>query len=175
MTMTQRTRILLASACVSIASCALAGRAGAQESQLDLHGNFAVTTDSHTRSWGAGVGGQFTFGPTSAPLRVSLSPSLDYLKQQSSGPSQETLSVDASVQPGGSSTITPYVGASAGANWSSGAGKQWEGTKLGLELLGGAQVKLGSGPATLKAEERFGYVDGQEHTLTTRVGVLLKL
>ena len=170
-----RTKTSWALALSSIAMLALAVPAFAQESQLDLHGSFSVTTASHTKSWGAGIGGQFTFGPTSAPLRLSLSPSFDYLKQQSSGPSQEILSIDASVQPGGSSTITPYVGASASANWSSGSGKQWEGSKLGLELLGGAQIKLGSSPATLKAEERFGYVEDQEHTLTTRVGVLLKL
>jgi hypothetical protein len=156
------------------AIAARAGRADAQETQLDLHGSFAVGTTSHSRSWGAGLAPQFTFGSSSAPVKVSLAPGFDYLKQEAGGPSQENLSLDANLQPGGSSSVTPYVGASASANWSSGSGKQWSGSKLGLETMGGLQMKAGDA-VTLKAEERFGYVEGQEHTLTTRLGVLLKL
>ena len=149
-------------------------RAQAQEIQLDVHGNFAVGTSSHSRSWGAGIGPQITFGSAGAPAKLSVSPGFDYLKQEAGGPSQESLSLDANVQPGGSSAATPYVGASASANWSSGTARQWEGAKLGLETMGGVQIKVGSA-TTLKVEERFGYVEGQEHTLATRLGVLLKL
>jgi hypothetical protein len=160
---------------VAVAALALPLRAHAQETQLDVHGNLSIGTETHTKAWGAGVGPQFTFGGSTAPAKLSLSPGFDYLKQEAGGPSQESLSLDANVQPGGSSTVTPYVGASASGNWSTGSGKQWEGAKLGLETMAGVQVKTGDGPVSIKAEERFGYVEGQEHTLTTRLGVLLKL
>jgi hypothetical protein len=152
----------------------IAGQAGAQQTQLDVHGNFVTTTGSHTKSWGAGVAAQMTFGSSKAPAQVSVSPGIDYLKQENSGPSQESVALDVDLQPGGSSTITPYVGVSASENWSSGTGKQWSGGKLGMETLGGVQIKAGTN-SSVKAEERFGYVNGQEHTLTTRLGVLLKI
>jgi hypothetical protein len=63
------------------------------------------------------------------------------MKQEQDGPSQESLSLDANVQPGGSSSLTPYVGGSVSANWSNGTGKQWEGSRLGLETMGGLQYK----------------------------------
>jgi hypothetical protein len=157
-----------------LAVASIASRAEAQATQLDLHGSLAVGTASHSRSWGAGVGLQVTFGSSESPVKVSVSPGFDYLKQEGGGPSQESLSLDVNLQPGGSSTITPYVGASASGNWSSGTDKQWSGSKLGLETMGGLQIKAGD-TVTLKTEERFGYVEGQEHTLTTRVGVLVKL
>ena len=111
----------------------------------------------------------------SQPVKVSVAPSIDYLKQENSGPSQTSLSADIDVQPGGNSTVTPYAGVSAGANWSGGDNKQWEGARIGLETLAGVQVKLGGSSVTTKGEERFGYVKGQEHTLTTRIGVLITL
>ncbi|MFL5560978.1 MAG: hypothetical protein ACJ79K_05840 [Gemmatimonadaceae bacterium] len=147
----------------------------AAQSQLDVHGNWARTTATHTTSWGAGIGFQATVGGKSSPIALSAAPSFDYLKQENSGPAQEILSLDLDLQPGGSGTVIPYVGASAGANWSSGSGKQWEGTKLGLETLGGVQLKVGTSALSLKGEERFGYVRGQEHTLTTRFGVLISM
>ena len=149
-------------------------RLHAQQSQLDVHGNFVVTTSSHLTSWGAGIGTQTTFGGSSAPVQVSLSPSVDVVKQEQGGPWQTSLSLDADVQPGGNSKVTPYVGVSAGSNWSGGDAKAWSGARLGIEMLGGLTVKL-KPPVTIKGEERFGYVNGQEHTLTTRIGVLLKL
>jgi hypothetical protein len=149
-------------------------RLHAQQTQLDLHGNLVVATSSHLKSWGGGVGAQTTFGGPTAPVKVSLSPSLDVVKQEHGGPSQTALSADADVQPGGKSTVTPYVGVCAGANWSGGDAKAWDGARLGIEMLGGVTVKV-KPPVTIKAEERFGYVNGQEHTLTTRVGVLLAL
>ena len=147
--------------------------ARAQQPQLDLHGSMAVGTSSHNKSWGGGAGAQFTVGDK--PVKVSLSPGIDYLKQENSGPSQTSLSLDLNLQPGRNSPVTPYVGASASANWSGGDAKQWEGSRLGLETMAGAQVKFGSSSVSAKAEERFGYVKGQEHTLTTRLGVLISI
>jgi hypothetical protein len=76
------------------------------------------------------------------------------------------------LQPGGGGSVTPYAGGSASANWSGGDQSQWSGAKLGLETLAGLQAELG-GSLSGKVEERYGYVRGQEHALTTRVGVLL--
>src|SRR5690242_5097800 len=126
---------------VAVTVMLLPARVNAQQTQLDLHGNLAVGTSSHNKSWGAGAGVQVTVG--SQPVKVSLAPSLDYLKQENSGPSQTSLSADLDVQPGGNSPVTPYAGVSAGANWSGGNNKQWEGSRLGLETLAGVQVKLG--------------------------------
>ena len=158
---------------IALAAALLPLPASAQQSQIDLHGSMAVGTSSHNKSRGGGAGAQFTVDDK--PVKVSLSPGIDYLKQENSGPSQTSLSLDMNVQPGGNSPVTPYVGASASANWSGGDNKQWEGSRLGLEAMAGAQFKLGSSSLSAKAEERFGYVKGQEHTLTTRLGVLISL
>ena len=156
----------------ALAAIGLSVRLPAQQTQLDLHGNLAVGTTTHLKSWGGGIGAQTTFGSSSSPLKFSLSPSFDVLKQEHGGPTQTTLSLDANIQPPGQLTVTPYIGGSASANWSGGDAKQWSGARLGIEMLAGATVKLSSS-LKAKAEERFGYVDGQEHTLTTRVGVLV--
>lgn len=144
----------------------------AQQTQLDVHGNYAIGTSTHSKSWGGGVGVQTTFGGKTSPIAISTSPGIDYLKQENGGPSQTSVSLDVDVQPGGDASVVPYVGASASANWSGGSGKMWDGAKLGLETAAGAQLKLTSS-ASLKAEERFGFVKTQEHALTTRVGFLV--
>ena len=144
----------------------------AQQTQLDVHGNYAVGTSTHNKSWGGGLGVQTTFGGKTSPIAISASPGVDYLKQENGGPSQTSVSLDIDLQPGGNASVVPYAGVSAGANWSGGSGKMWDGTKLGLETVAGAQFKLTSS-ASIKAEERFGYVKTQEHTLTTRAGFLV--
>lgn len=68
--------VVLAALCIG----APAGRLAAQQTQLDLHGNLAVGTATHPKSWGGGVGAQTTFGRSSDPLKISLSPSIDLLK-----------------------------------------------------------------------------------------------
>jgi hypothetical protein len=149
-------------------------RASAQ-TQLDVHGSWARGTATHANSWGAGAGIQGTIAGKSSVIALTASPSFDYMKQEKGGPSQESVTLDLALQPGGSGTVTPYVGGSAGANWSSGSNKQWDGTKLGLETFGGVQLKVGTSALSLKGEERFGYVRGQEHVLTTRFGVLISM
>lgn len=130
----------------------------AEESHL------VVGTSTHAKCWGGGVGVQETFGKSSSPFKLSLSPSLNVVKQENGGPTQTSLSLDADLQPPGNSTLTPYVGVSAGANWSGGDAKQWDGSRLGIEMLGGATAKFNSS-LTGKAEERFGYVNGQEEAI----------
>jgi hypothetical protein len=144
----------------------------AQARQFDIHGNYSRGTATHTNAWGIGPNLQYTWGGSQAPLKLGTSLGLDYLKQEQSGPSQWNLSTDITVQPGGNGSLTPYVGGSAGSNWSTGSASQWNGARLGLEAIGGFQVKIpGLSNISWKAEERFGYVRGQEHTLATRIGV----
>ena len=145
--------------------------AAAQKPGGELHGNYSRTTGTHTQSWGAGTLFAVTLGGK-APLNANTSLGLDYLKQEKGGPGEVTVSYDAVLQPGGNSTVTPYAGGSVGANWSTGDQKAWNGAKLGLETIGGVQVKVGTSGVAWKLEERFGYVRGQEHTLTTRLGVV---
>jgi hypothetical protein len=44
---------------------------------------------SHAKSWGAGLAPQFTFGSSSAPVKLSLAPGFDYLKQEGGGPGSD--------------------------------------------------------------------------------------
>ncbi len=155
-----------------IAFGAAAPAAAQQQAQLDLHGNYVRTTQSWTTAWGAGGAVQVTWGGTQAPINVGTSLGVDHTRQENGGPTQTSGTFDLTLQPGGSGTLVPYVGGSASANWSGGEAAQWQGARLGLEAIAGLQIKVAR-PLTLKGEERYGYVDGQEHTLTTRVGVLI--
>lgn len=148
----------------------------AQERSADLHLNYARGTQSHQNSWGGGAGLQLTWGGSKAPAKLSTSVGGDYTKQENGGPSQTSVSTDWTVQPGGNSALTPYAGGSASANWSGGSASQWSGSRLGLDAIGGVQFKPSpDANITWKAEERFGYVRGQEHTLGTRIGILISI
>ncbi len=149
-----------------------AAGAGAQEKAIDLHADYSRGTQSHLNSWGAGAALQLTW--VENPIKINTSPGIDYMKQQSGGPGTVSTGLDLSVQPGGSSAITPYLGGSVSENWSTGDAKQWTGAKYGLEALGGIQYKPSPSASTsFKIEERYGYIDEQEHTLATRAGVLI--
>jgi hypothetical protein len=158
----------------AVAALILSSPAAAQQMQGDLHGNYARATQTDVNSWGAGGQLQATWGGQSAPVKLGTSGALDYTKQDNGGPSQTTVSADATLQPGGNGSLIPYAGGSIGANWSGGDQKQWTGAKMGLETLAGLQIKSAAmGPVSWKVEERFGYVKGQEHQLTTRLGAIL--
>jgi hypothetical protein len=155
--------------CIGAMMCA--SGALAQQS-VEAHGNYVRALSSHSNAWGAGGNYQITWGAQSAPVRIATSIGPDYTKQQGSDQSQTSLSVDATLQPGGGGSVTPYAGGSISENWSGGDRRQWSGAKAGTEVLAGLQVKLRSGSKTsVKGEERYGYVNGQEHTATTRVGL----
>ena len=161
---------------VALAFCAMGTRAAAQQSSLDLHASYARATVSKSNAWGAGASYQLAAGGKKAPLQLNSSVGADYMKQDNGGPSQTSVSYDGTLQPGGSGTVTPYAGGSVSANWSGGSNKQWDGAKLGLEAIAGLQVKLGLSGVSWKVEERYGYVrEQQDHTLTTRVGVVISL
>jgi len=160
----------------ALALALMAGGAAAQQTQGEVHANYQRGTATHMNAWGVGGLVQETLGASKAPVRVSLTLGPDYLKQENGGPSAASVSVDATLQPGGGGAVTPYAGGSVSSNWSFGDNRQYEGARLGTEAVGGVQVKLDAlGSLVTKLEERFGYVNGQEHTLTTRFGFLMSL
>lgn len=171
-----RIRFVMTLVCTTALSAIIVTRPlAAQQSQLDLHGDFSHAVSSGSNSWGAGVALPVTWGAKSAPVRIATSPGFDWTKQTGGGPSQESLGLDITAQPGGNSPVTPYAGASASANWSTGTGKQWQGSKLGLEALAGMQFTLQQNKLSAKVEERYGYISHNDHMWTTRAGLLFSL
>jgi hypothetical protein len=154
----------------------VAAAAEGQQRTADVHGDYVRGLVTDANSWGAGAALQLTWGGSSAPIKVNTSAGVDYTKQTGGGPGQTSAAFDLTAQPGGNSALTPYAGGSASANWSSGSNSQWSGSRLGLETLAGLQFKPSSqSKISFKAEERYGYVRGQEHTLATRAGILISL
>jgi hypothetical protein len=152
----------------------VAAAAHGQQRSGDLHGDYVRGLVTDANSWGAGAALQLTWGGQSSLAKVNTSVGADYTKQTGGGPGQTSVAIDVTLQPGGNSALTPYAGGSASANWSSGSNAQWSGSRLGLETLAGLQFKPSSqSKISFKAEERYGYVRGQEHTLATRAGILV--
>ena len=79
------------------------------------------------------------------------------------------------MQPGGRGRLTPYAGASVSAVWLSGGGASG-GARPGLEAILGAQLQLEErGPVAFVTELRHGYVRGEPHSTSGRVGVAITL
>ena len=173
-----RCRTVAVSLCACVATLAApVAVQGQSQRQAEVHANHSRGTTSKADALGAGAQVQLVWGASRALAKLGTSLGADWTKQEAGGPNQWNASLDAVVQVGGSGSVTPYAGGSVGANWSTGDGAQWSGARLGLESIGGVQVKLGAGSSapSLKAEERFGYVRGQEHTLATRLGIQFSL
>jgi hypothetical protein len=146
----------------------------AQEKQIEIHGNYVRTTQSHSNSWGGGAQYGMTLGSKEQAVRVSPSLGADWTQQENSGPSTTSVGLDVNFQPGGNSPFTPYVGGSVSANWVSENAPS--GALLGLEYMAGAYYKLeAQGPISLHAEVRSGYVRTQEHQITGRFGVAFSI
>jgi hypothetical protein len=151
-----------------------ASGAGAQQSQVEAHGNYVRTTQTHSSSWGAGAQLNTSWGSKQAPVQLSTSEGVDWTQQENDGPSTTSLGLDVNIQPGGGGVLTPYVGGSVSANWVSKNAPS--GALLGLEYLGGVFYKLeAQGKVSLHAEVRSGYVRTQEHTVTGRFGVAFSI
>jgi hypothetical protein len=160
----------------TIGAFTFAGVVSAQQPSLEIRGDYSRGTTTHTNAWGGGGSLQLTFGSSSAPIKMSTSVGGDYLKQEKGGPGIASASIDVTFQPGGNMSLIPYAGGSAGLNWSTGDNKQWSDAKAGYDVIGGLILKLASVPSVQwKAEERFGYVNREEHTLQTRLGVIFSL
>ena len=168
-----RALVLIVSA---VAAASWAPRvAAAQDQAASGYATYARTTQSHQNAWGGGAQYQLTWGEQNAPIRLGTSLGGDYQKTESSGSSQTSVSLDATLQPGGGSVLTPYVGGSVSANWLSGTGMP-SGSQPGFQYILGLQYKPeAQGPLAIQAEVRPGYVRTQEHQVTGRVGVLFSL
>lgn len=154
---------------------AIVGRsAGAQESQVEFHGNYVPGSGSSSTAWGGGAQYQVTLGSKEQAVQLSPSLGVDWTKGEESGPSTTSVGLDVNVQPGGDSPLTPYAGGSVSANWVSEDAPK--GTLLGLEYMGGVYYKLESqGSLSLHLEVRRGYIRTQPHQTTGRFGVALSL
>jgi hypothetical protein len=142
----------------------------AQDISVEGHANYSGTIHSHEESWGAGGSLQALWGATNAPIRLGTSIGPDWQKPRA-GPSQWSASLDGTLQPGGSSAVTPYAGGSVSANWFSGA-NALSGTKVGYQGIFGVQIKPErQSPVAYKIEARWGYVETQEHSISARAGV----
>src|SRR4051812_16694853 len=141
-----------------------AATAKAQDRQIEAHPELTTTVNSHQDSWGGGAQYQLTWGAKSAPVRPAASLGADWVKP-SSGPSTTSVSLDGTVNLGGGGSVTPFLGASASENWSSGS------SALGLFAIAGLQHTIGKGPWSVNAQGRWGFVKDQEHQWTIRAGL----
>src|SRR4051812_47934009 len=153
----------------------IAAPAGAQQWTAEGHGSYARTTQTHTSSWGLGTMLQATWGAQTAPVQLGTSLGFDWMKQESGGPNTYSVTYDATLQPGGNSTVTPYAGGEVSANWLRGGGAP-SGTQLGLQYIVGVQLKPSKQSKTsFRFEVRPGYIKTQEHSITWRLGVAQSL
>lgn len=144
---------------------------GAQDRQLEGSGLYARTTTSRQSAWGAGAQLQLTWGAERQPVRLATGVGVDWQRQEGDGQQQTNASIDVTLQFGGAARLTPYLGGSVGAVWTSGEDEEG-GPALGLQGIAGAQLQLGaSGPVSLLAELLHGYVRGQEHATGARLGI----
>jgi hypothetical protein len=155
---------------LALAVMLLAGTtAGAQI--LDVHGSFLPSLDSQPMSVGFGVG----LGTTRRLGMVNLLPSvgLDYVRARNLGPGRGSAGLDVRLIPSREFRWgAPFIGGSASSNWSGGLQSEWAGSRLGLDLLAGFVLGGVSSNTGVKLEERFGYVRGQPHRATTRLGLV---
>jgi hypothetical protein len=159
---------------MTIATALTVSSANPQSLAADVHVGYSRGLKTDANSWGAGAALPITWGGSSSPIKITVSPGYDYMKQ-SSGPSTSSVGLDITAQPGGSSSLSPYAGGSISENWSMGDDKAWSGAERGQEAIVGLQYTPSpSSTVSWKIEERYGYIDEQEHTLTTHIGALIK-
>jgi opacity protein-like surface antigen len=164
-------RMLFAAA---LAVC-VASACQAQEWSAEGHGEYARTTQTHQSAWGAGASIESLWGATHAALRLGTSLGADVQKQGGDAPTQWSVSYDATLEPGGSAAVTPYIGGSVSANWLTG-NSATDGALLGLQYILGVELKPSSRSTTsVKVELRPGYVRTQEHSITWRAGLSFSL
>jgi hypothetical protein len=162
---------MIRSIAATLAFAAAAGSLGAQQWSVEGHGSYSRTTQTHTSSWGAGASSEATWGGQHAPVQLGTALGFDWMKQESGGPNTYSLNYDATLQPGGNSTFTPYAGGEISANWLSGDSTP-SGALVGFQGILGVQIKPNpNGKTALRLEVRPGYVKTQEHSITWRLGI----
>ena len=166
------TRFIFALA-LALAGAGITGRS-LHAQVFDVHGAFVPAVHSQPSAAGFGVA-------IAAPARLAsatLLPSLggDYLRRAALGPGRASAGLDLRLLPSAEGHwVVPFVGAGASANWSGGLQSEWNGARLGLDAIAGFALGANNPHFALKIEQRFGYVTGADHTLTTRVGLLAGL
>ena len=170
---------LAATIAAALALAALPTRAGAQEGshpQRQLQIEALADRARHTgdMSYGASADYQLVWGGKRA-LQLAAALGGDWARQASSGQQRWALDADVTVQhPVGS--FTPFVGASAGPVWLRGGESSGGRAHLGLDAIVGTQVAIphGGGRAVI-VEVRHGYVKGEPHSTSGRLGLNLPL
>jgi hypothetical protein len=169
--MRKQQRAMMLVAAVSI----LASSAGAQQI-LDVHGASSVETRTQSTSWGGGIAAGSQWMPAGAAY-VGVFLGADYLREQHLYRARTSVSAEVNIAPPWSSDyLVPYVGGGVSGVFSGGEYSEYSGPRLGLVSLAGLRILFGgSGRIGGKLEGRFGYLTGIEHTLGTRVGMLIGL
>ena len=144
-------------------------RAGAQV--LALHGVFVPGTDERRGSTGV----EFEVGGLVASRYATLLPTLalEYQRQHDYGPGRGRVAGQLRFLPrNGRGYAVPFVGVSVSANQSGGGQSEWSRTRGGIEGMAGLLlIASETFPLAILAEERFGYVRGQNHALATHIGL----
>lgn len=162
-------------AIAAVALVALLPRARAGAQLLDLYGGSAQVTATRSTFFGFGAGLSSTWAPGDK-LFVRARLGGDYLHEQHLGRAWSSGTLDVSIAPPMfGDAFMVYAGAGTSLNWSGGESSEWVGVRPGLSTFMGVAFEFGESPLGALIEERFGYIKGTDHTLTTRVGLLVRL
>jgi hypothetical protein len=153
----------------------LSARAQAQQA-ADFHVSYVSTTQTHTVAYGLGAAIESILDVVPV-VDVAATVGADYQRERGLGPGRGSLSLDVTLQPQRETTgLVPYAGGSVSANWSGGQLSEWPGMRPGFEAIAGLKFSfLASETVATRIEQRFGYVRGTEHKMTTRVGFILAI
>jgi hypothetical protein len=156
----------------AVAGALAAPNAGAQV--LDLHAIGSVETMNQSTSWGAGLAVGTVVMPAGITM-LGLAAGADYIREQHLGEGRVSAALDATLAPPNvNAGFVPYVGGSVGLHWSGGQYARWTGSRVGLDVLVGVKALIGRQERMgWKLEQRFGYVQGFDHALATRLGLLI--
>lgn len=154
---------------------ALVPSARASAQLVDAYASSSQVTATRSTFFGFGAGVSSVWMPgEKLYLRARLGG--DYQHEQHLGRVWSAVTYDVSVAPPmfGDSFMA-YVGTGLSMNWSGGEASEWVGARHGASVFGGVNFEFGNSPLGAQIEERFGYISGTDHTLMTRVGLLLRL
>jgi hypothetical protein len=166
-----------AAAWAAVGTAALAAPAAAQavsQQQVVVEAIYDRAVHAGGYAWGGGAEYQLTWGGARAPVQLGTAVGLDAERQAGDGQRRLGLDADVTVQPGGGARLTPFAGAGAGAVWVRGEGESGR-PRLGLDGIVGAQLTVDRRGTAVQAELRHGYVRGQPHSTSARVGVAISL
>lgn len=167
-----RSRLVVAAA---VAFLALVPRAPARAQLFDVYASSSQVTATRSTFFGFGAGLTSVWAPgDKLYLRGRLGG--DYQHEQHLGRAWSAVTLDASVAPATfGDSFMAYAGAGLSINWSGGQSSEWVGARSGASVFTGVAFEFGESPFGAMIEERFGYITGTDHTLMTRLGILIRL